>query len=197
MKLFLLQSGIGAATVLLAAVAGHYLTDAFLARSGMYPDQHDEIDKRLKRDKRQREISKWIGITERIVVAMLTMCNAIAVTVFVFATKAAVMAARLDGIEDKAEKRRTTEYVLIGTMASYFFGMLFGLLGYRAQAVAPELLKYCALDGKTAAASVTPAGGAIANEPPKTLPLANDAQTSTATVAASKVAPPARKVQRN
>ena len=92
----------------------------------------------------------WIGITERAVVALLTMCGAAMVTVFVFATKAALMGTRIDDKDDHAKKREATEYILIGTLASYFFGLLFGLGGWRAQKALNEAYAAPAIEMKAA-----------------------------------------------
>lgn len=123
MKLFGLQCLVGAITLLTAAWLGHYLTLWSLRGMEVIPESHDE---------KQGRISKWIGVCERVVVALLTMCGSMALTVFVFATKAGLVSIRVGG-EKEGSRRTTTEYILIGTLTSYFFGLLAGMAGWRGQ----------------------------------------------------------------
>lgn len=123
MKLFALQCLVGAITLFTAAWLGHYLTLWSLNGMEVIPDSHDE---------KQRRVSKWIGVCERVVVALLAMCGSMALTVFVFATKAGLVSIRV-GEEKEGTRRATTEYILIGTLTSYFFGLLAGMAGWRGQ----------------------------------------------------------------
>jgi hypothetical protein len=69
--------------------------------------------------------SKWIGVFERAVISSMVMAGATAATVFIFASKAALMSYRLGG----KGKKEFTEYVIIGTLISYLVALMFGYLG--------------------------------------------------------------------
>lgn len=197
---FLLKSLVVLGTLFLTAWGGHQLTYRFLTLTGLFPPNHDE---------KQQRISMWIGISERLVVSVLTMFGAIVVTVFVFATKAAVMSTRLDGVT-KEEKRQTTEFIFIGTLVSYLFGMLFGLAGQASldaiskaystpQPILVKVISPVEVNGAVESASATPGADASSQQvapsaaQPAALPAAPVAPETTpspAAVGASKPVPP-------
>ena len=121
MNQLILKAAVVIATILCAAGIGHLLTIGFLRCIKLIPAVVDE---------RLRRLSLWIGIIERSVVALLILFGAISATVFIFATKAVIMAHRFEH-HDQPNKQQLTEYVLIGTLTSYFFALLFGLAGQK------------------------------------------------------------------
>jgi hypothetical protein len=99
-------------SILMAALIGHWLTVFVIKRV------------RLSRPGAGRS-SVWIGVFERAVIASMVMAGATAATVFIFASKTAVISYRLG----EKGHREFTEYVIVGTLISYFFALAFGFLG--------------------------------------------------------------------
>ena len=106
---------ITALTVILAVSLGHFLVLASL-----------KIANIKIRDERGGVV-RWIGYFERALVALFVCLGLTAQTVFIFAVKAAVLGYRLP--TDKDEQRNMAEYMLLGTMVSYFFALVIGLCG--------------------------------------------------------------------
>ena len=102
-----------AATLLLAAILGHPATVYLLKMSG-----HKTCD----------QSGKWIGFVERSLVAFFVLLGFTAQTTFIFATKTAVMGFRIPR-DDHNKQKKSAEYMLIGTMASFIFALLIGYLG--------------------------------------------------------------------
>lgn len=95
----------------LSAWLGHFVVLSILSRAGMA----ERVD----------VTGKWIGYMERVLVTIFVSLNFVTQTVFIFATKAAFMAYRMP--KDGNEKQKA-EYMMIGTMASYITGLVFGLV---------------------------------------------------------------------
>ncbi len=102
-------------TVALAVSLGHFLVAAFF-----------KIANIQVKDERGGVV-RWIGYFERALVALFVCLGLTAQTVFIFAVKAAVLGYRLPA--DKDEQRNMAEYMLLGTMISYFFALVIGLCG--------------------------------------------------------------------
>lgn len=97
--------------VVASAAFGHYLVVFALQRTLV-----------VKRE----AASKWIGVFERAIVTLLVLAGSISTTVFVFAAKVAVMHFR---VKEHPDPKGFTEYVLLGTLISYFVALLFGFGG--------------------------------------------------------------------
>ena len=100
-----------------AAFVGHYLVIGALHAAGAGKHVGDRA-------------GRWIGYLERILIATFAFMGLTSQTVFIFATKAAVISYRIPKSADAKEQKSSAEYMLIGSMASYFVGLLFGLLGH-------------------------------------------------------------------
>ncbi|GEM_PF-2040341 len=105
------------AALLSAALIGHVPTVLMLRLSG--------------NSKRDRS-GVWIGFIERALIALFVLLGYTAETVFIFATKTAVIGYRIPA--EPGKQKKAVEYMLIGTMASYLSAVLIGL-------VAKEFLK--------------------------------------------------------
>lgn len=84
---------------------------------------------KLKQSISKNGIAQWIGYLERALVALFVCLDLTAETVFIFATKAAVIGYRIPAGLSDDDKRSTAENMLVGTMASYLIALIFGLLG--------------------------------------------------------------------
>jgi hypothetical protein len=73
------------------------------------------------------ETGKWLGFFERALVALFVCLGLVSQTVFIFAVKAAVLGYRLP--DDKDDRKHMAEYMLLGTMISYFVALIIGLCG--------------------------------------------------------------------
>lgn len=113
---FDLKSQIGVLTVLVAAFVGH-----FLFRLLFWMAQIEINDANGN--------GKWLGFFERALIALFVFLNFIPQTVFIFAIKAAILSYRLP--DKKHERRNISEYMLLGTMISYFIALCIGLVGLR------------------------------------------------------------------
>lgn len=105
---------IAGATILISAVGGHLLFWLFFNSAKIKAQDEDGT-------------GKWIGYSERALVTLFVCLGLIAQTVFIFAVKAAVMGYRLP--EDKDRRKKVAEYMLLGTMISYFLALIIGLCG--------------------------------------------------------------------
>lgn len=106
---------IAGATVILAVSLGHFLVLAFFKMAN------------LKVKEERGGIARWMGYSERALVALFVCLGLTSQTVFIFAVKAAVLGYRLP--KSKDEQRNMAEYMLLGTMISYFFALIIGLCG--------------------------------------------------------------------
>jgi hypothetical protein len=107
------EAGLLVAAILMAIYFGHYLVRKILAFAG-YGGPHEKA-------------AMWIGFLERALVSMFAFLGMGAATVFIFAVKVGIMSYRI--LPTDSDKKRTSEYMLIGTMTSYFMGMVFGYFG--------------------------------------------------------------------
>ena len=78
----------------------------------------------------RNDMTKWIGYLERALVALFVCLDLTAQTVFIFATKVAIMAYRISPKLSDDDKKLTAENMLIGTMISYLIALIFGLVGH-------------------------------------------------------------------
>jgi len=106
-----LKALIAVAVLSASAFLGHYLVILILQRTLV-----------IKRE----AASKWIGVFERAIITLLVLAGSIPTTVFVFAAKVAVMHFR---VKEHPDPKSFTEYVLLGTLISYFVALLFGFMG--------------------------------------------------------------------
>ncbi len=114
MKTFFLSALI----VTLAGALGHLFTIIILQLTGIkHPLPTQE----------RLAASKWIGILERMIVALLVISGHVGESVFLFALKAGVMIYRTP---DNSNKSDFADYVMVGTMASYLVGLGFGFFGH-------------------------------------------------------------------
>lgn len=104
-----------ALTIVLAVSLGHFLVIASLRIAN------------IKVKDERGGVVRWIGYFERALVVLFVCLGLTAQTVFIFAVKAAVLGYRLP--TDKDEQRNMAEYMLLGTMVSYFFALVIGLCG--------------------------------------------------------------------
>lgn len=105
---------IAALTILVAAVGGHLLFWIFIKVAKIItPDNNG--------------IVKWLGYFERALIALFVCLGLASQTVFIFAVKAAVLGYRLP--EDKDHRKHMAEYMLLGTMISYFIALVIGFCG--------------------------------------------------------------------
>ena len=107
-----------ALTVLVASAGGHLLFWIFFKAAKIrapikVPDDNDT--------------GKWLGYFERALVALFACLGLASQTIFIFAVKAAVMGYRLP--EGKEHRKEMAEYMLLGTMISYFIALCIGILG--------------------------------------------------------------------
>lgn len=105
---------ISAVTVIASAFIGHVFVWLFLKVAG------NQI-------KDNSGTGKWLGFFERALVSLFVCLGLISQTVFIFAVKAAVLGYRLP--EDKEHRKNMAEYMLLGTMISYFVALIIGLCG--------------------------------------------------------------------
>src|SRR3989338_11205989 len=105
---------IAALTIISSAVGGHLLFWIFFKMAKI--KSHDD-----------NGTGKWLGYFERALVALFACIGLASQTVFIFAVKAAVLGYRLP--EDKDHRKHVAEYMLLGTMISYFIALCIGLLG--------------------------------------------------------------------
>jgi len=105
---------ISAITVIASALVGHVFVWAFLRIVG-------------NQVKDNTGIGKWLGFFERALVSLFVCLGLISQTVFIFAIKAAVLGYRLP--DDKEDRKKIVEYMLLGTMISYFAALIIGLCG--------------------------------------------------------------------
>lgn len=107
-----------ALTVLIAVLGGHFLFSVFFKLAKIkapIKTAHDHA------------VGKWLGYFERALVALFVCLGFVSQTIFIFAVKAAVIGYRLP--EDKNHQKDWAEYMLLGTMISYFIGLVIGLFG--------------------------------------------------------------------
>lgn len=105
---------ISAITVIASALIGHIFVWLFLKIAG-------------NQVKDNNSIGKWLGFFERALVSLFVCLGFVYQTVFIFAVKAAVLGYRLP--DDKEHRKNMAEYMLLGTMISYFVALLIGLCG--------------------------------------------------------------------
>ncbi|MBU1863908.1 MAG: hypothetical protein KKH94_09620 [Candidatus Omnitrophica bacterium] len=105
---------IAALTILVAAIGGHLLFWLFIKTANIKSPSDDGI-------------GKWLGYFERALVALFICLGLISQTVFIFAVKAAVLGYRLP--DDKDHRKHIAEYMLLGTMISYFVALIVGICG--------------------------------------------------------------------
>ncbi len=105
---------ISAVTVIASALIGHVFVWLFLKIAGNQIKDNDGI-------------GKWLGYFERALVALFACLGLVSQTVFIFAVKAAVLGYRLP--DDKEHRKHVAEYMLLGTMISYFVALCIGILG--------------------------------------------------------------------
>jgi len=110
-------SGLLIATILSAAFIGHYIVVPFMRLTNSLSPEQDNA-------------GRWIGYLERILVSLLVFVGLTSITVFIFATKTAVMGFRISN-DNPSERKKQVEYMLLGTMTSYIVALLIGLLGKR------------------------------------------------------------------
>lgn len=101
-------------TVMASAFIGHVFVWIFLKVAG------NQI-------KDNNETGKWLGFFERALISLFVCLGLISQTVFIFAVKAAVLGYRLP--DDKEHRKNMAEYMLLGTMISYFVALIIGLCG--------------------------------------------------------------------
>jgi len=101
-------------TILVSAIGGHLLFWVFFKVARIKSSDDGGM-------------GKWLGYFERALVALFTCLGLVSQTVFIFAVKAAVLGYRLP--DDKEHRKRVAEYMLLGTMISYFFALCIGILG--------------------------------------------------------------------
>ncbi len=105
-------------TVLVAAAGGHLLFWIFFKAAKIKaPIKTSDVN----------DTGKWLGYFERALVALFACLGFASQTIFIFAVKAAVMGYRLP--DDKDHKKEMAEYMLLGTMISYFIALCIGILG--------------------------------------------------------------------
>lgn len=105
---------IAALTILVAAIGGHLLFWIFFKAAKIKSDDDNGP-------------GKWLGYFERALIALFACLGLASQTVFIFAVKAAVLGYRLP--EDKDHRKHVAEYMLLGTMISYFIALCIGILG--------------------------------------------------------------------
>jgi hypothetical protein len=105
---------IAVATILISAVGGHLLFWLFFNTAKIKAQEEDGT-------------GKWIGYFERALITLFVCLGLASQTIFIFAVKAAVMGYRLP--EDKERRKKVAEYMLLGTMISYFSALVIGLCG--------------------------------------------------------------------
>lgn len=105
---------ISAITVIASALIGHIFVWLFLKIAG----------NQVKDD---NGTGKWLGFFERALISLFVCLGLISQTVFIFAVKAAVLGYRLP--DDKENRKNVAEYMLLGTMISYFAALIIGLCG--------------------------------------------------------------------
>jgi uncharacterized membrane protein len=105
---------IAALTILVSAIGGHLLFWIFFKAAKI--KSHDD-----------NGTGKWLGYFERALVTLFVCLGLTSQTVFIFAVKAAVMGYRLP--EDKDHRKHMAEYMLLGTMISYFIALVIGFCG--------------------------------------------------------------------
>jgi len=118
-----IQSQFARAVIILIAIVsavgfGHLLTTWTIK---LLPNQYKNND----------PIGKWIGFLERALIACFVCIGLVKETVFIFAVKSAVISFRLpkEPDVDWRKRKEIAEYMLVGTMASYLWALLFGLIG--------------------------------------------------------------------
>ncbi len=104
-------------TVLLAAGLGHWMVMLFFKCADIKVSDPNGT-------------GKWLGVLERALIALFVCLGLTSQTVFIFAVKAAIMGFRLPD-DNKDERKKMAEHMLIGTMASYFIALSIGLLGLK------------------------------------------------------------------
>ncbi|MBP7795161.1 MAG: hypothetical protein KA059_00070 [Elusimicrobiales bacterium] len=73
--------------------------------------------------------SKWIGFCERALIAIFVCLGLIKETIFIFAVKTAVISFRVPKNVGYKHQKELVEYMLVGTMISYFVALFLGLIG--------------------------------------------------------------------
>ncbi len=101
-------------TILVSAFGGHFLFWLFYKAAKI----------KIHND---NGTGKWLGYCERALVALFACLGLVSQTVFIFAIKAAVLGYRLP--EDKDHRKDVVEYMLLGTMISYFIALCIGIFG--------------------------------------------------------------------
>ena len=101
-------------TILISAAGGHLLFWLFFNTAKIKAQDEDGT-------------GKWIGYFERALVTLFVCLGLTAQTVFIFAVKAAVIGYRLP--EDKDRRKKVAEYMLLGSVVSYFLALIIGLCG--------------------------------------------------------------------
>jgi len=112
-------------TILIAAAGGHLLFWIFLKASRIKTPMKTSDD---------GNVGKWLGYFERALVALFVCLGLVSQTIFIFAVKAAVIGYRLP--EDKNHRKNMAEYMLLGTMISYFIALAIGLIGMKVSKLA-------------------------------------------------------------
>lgn len=105
---------IGSITILASALIGHLFVWLFFKMANIKVQDDNGT-------------GKWLGFFERALVALFVCLGLISQTVFIFAVKAAVLGYRLP--DDKEHRKNIAEYMLLGTMISYFVALIIGLCG--------------------------------------------------------------------
>lgn len=105
---------IGVTTILVSALIGHLFVWIFFKIANIKAQDENGI-------------GKWLGFFERALVALFVCLGLVSQTVFIFAVKAAVLGYRLP--DDKEHRKHMAEYMLLGTMISYFVALVIGLCG--------------------------------------------------------------------
>lgn len=117
MMIFLKVITIGL-TLVLSSVLGHLIVINFLRITKLSPEGATN-----------NNASRWIGYLERALIAFFVCLNLTTQTIFIFATKAAVMGYRIPKDVPSDKQKTEAEYMLIGTMVSYLVALMFGFMG--------------------------------------------------------------------
>ncbi len=99
-----------------ASLFGHWIVIGLLKLIPSMPKSHEDG-------------SKWIGFCERALIALFVCLGFVKETVFIFAIKAAAIPFRISKDAAHEHQKKTVEYMLIGTMISYFVALFLGLIG--------------------------------------------------------------------
>ena len=104
------------AASLVASLVGHVIIVGLLKLIPTFPKQHDSG-------------AKWIGYCERALVAIFVCLGLIKETIFIFGIKAAVISYRIPKDAEHKHQKELVEYMLVGTLLSYFVALFLGLIG--------------------------------------------------------------------